>query len=113
MAGKVLIALHGNDVAPRFDLATEVCIATVGADGRVEDERTLVLPHASAEKLCRMVLTEDVEAVICGGIEEEYFQYLTWKRVRVLDSVMGPYDRVLEAFRLGRLEAGAILFERK
>ena len=35
---KILISLYGNDVAPRFDLATEVLIASLGEDGRVVDE---------------------------------------------------------------------------
>jgi hypothetical protein len=56
-----------------------------------------------------MILTEGITMVICGGIEEEYFQYLTWKKVRVIDSVIGPYDRALEFARGGKLEPGAIL----
>lgn len=112
MVEKVLICLYGNDVTPRFDLATEVLIASIGADGRVREEKTVVLPQASAEKLCHMILTEDVQTVICGGIEEEFYQYLTWKRVRVLDSVIGPCDRVLESFSKGELHSGDILFER-
>jgi len=111
MVKKVLICLYGNEVAPRFDLATEVMIASAGPDGSVE-ERTVVLPHASAEKLCHVVLTEDVQVVICGGIEEEYYQYLTWKRVLVIDSVMGPYELVLDRFREGNLKAGDILFQK-
>jgi predicted Fe-Mo cluster-binding NifX family protein len=112
MAKKVLIALHGNEVAPRFDLATEVLIASLAPDGTVQEDKILVLPRASAEKLCHMILTEDVGAVICGGIEDEYFQYLTWKRVKVLDSVMGPFETALERFREGSLQEGAILFDR-
>jgi predicted Fe-Mo cluster-binding NifX family protein len=111
MVKKVLICLYGNEVAPRFDLATEVMIATARSNGSLE-ERTVVLPHASAEKLCHVVLTEDVQVVICGGIEEEYYQYLTWKRVLVIDSVMGPYDLVLDRFREGNLKAGDILFRK-
>lgn len=112
MVKKVLVALYGNDVAPRFDLATEVLIVCIGPDGKVVDEKTLVLPQASAEKLCHMILTEDIQTVVCGGIEEEYYQYLTWKKVRVLDSVMGSSDRALERFWDGSLSAGDILFER-
>ena len=33
MVKKALITLSENDVAPRFDLATEVLIAALGADG--------------------------------------------------------------------------------
>ena len=110
MVKKVLITLYGNDVAPRFDLATEVLIASVADDGAVREEKTMVLPQASAEKLCHMVLTEEVQAVICGGIEQEYYEYLTWKRVHVIDSVVGIYEAVLQRFGKGTLKAGDILF---
>lgn len=109
MAGKVLVTLYGNDVAPRFDLATEVLIASVDDEGVVREEKTMVLPQASAEKLCHMVLTEEVKAVICGGIEQEYYDYLTWKRVDVIESVVGSYGSVLDKFSRGKLKSGDVL----
>ncbi|NLI82805.1 MAG: dinitrogenase iron-molybdenum cofactor biosynthesis protein [Deltaproteobacteria bacterium] len=111
MPSKVLITLHGNDVAPRFDQTIEVFIASIKSDGTVGEEKTMVLPQASAEKLCRMIITEDVQAVICGGIEEEYYEYLRWKRIEVVDSVIGPFRRVLEAFARGGLQPGTIFRE--
>jgi len=113
MATKVLTCLHGNEVTPRFDLATEVLIAYIDEEGKVSGERVVVLPQASAERLCHMVLTENIQVVICGGIEEEYYQYLTWKRVNVLDSVIGDSREALERLAEGRLQAGDILGERE
>jgi predicted Fe-Mo cluster-binding NifX family protein len=107
---KVIIVLFGNEISPRFDLATEVMIVTIGAGGRVEEEKTLVLSHPSPDKLCHMILTEDTHTLICGGIEEEYYQYLTWKRVNVIDSVIGDADCALEQFAKGELKPGDILF---
>jgi len=112
MSQKVLITLFNNDVAPRFDLTTEVLISSIGEDRSAVEDKTIVLAHESTEDLCQLILNEEVNVVICGGIEEEFFEYLTWKRVRVLDSVMGPCERALDRFRAGRLEAGAILFDR-
>jgi len=109
MPKKILIALHGEEVAPRFDLATEVLIAVIQPDGTLAEERTMVLPQASVEKLCHMIVTEDVGVVVCGGIEEEYYQYLTWKRVRVIDSVIGSCEKALDQFRSGALQPGDIL----
>jgi len=106
---KVLIPLYGDDVAPRFDLAPEVLIALLDEEGRVTDERTIVLPKASAEALCRLILDEKVETVVCGGIEDEYYQYLTWKKVRVLDSVIGDYGAVLRRLGEGSLREGDVL----
>jgi hypothetical protein len=110
MIKKVLICLYGNDVAPRFDLTTEVFIASIGPENRIEDEKSVVLPRASAEELCHIILTGDIHTVICGGIEEEFYQYLTWKRIHVLDSVIGSIQRVLDAFVCGTLRSGTILY---
>lgn len=110
MASKVLIPLCDGDVAPRFDLATEALVARL-SDGTVLEERTVVLPHASADELCRLVLTEGVSTVVCGGIEEEYFQYLGWKKTRVIDAVIGNARRALAQLADGRLQPGQVLPE--
>jgi len=109
MSERLLITIWRDQVAPRFDLTSEVLIATVDSTGEVLHSKTMVLPTVSAEGLCHMILTEGITTVICGGIEEEYFQYLTWKKVKVIDSVIAPHERALEFARAGRLEPGAIL----
>jgi len=111
MLKKLLIPLYGNDVAPRFDLATEVLIATIEEESATVEEKTVVLPHASPEDLCHLILTEKVDVVICGGIEEEYYQYLRWKKVRVMDSVIGSHRLVLKRFMEKGLSPGDILRE--
>ena len=109
MNEKLLITIWRDQVAPRFDLTSEVLVATLDSTGEVLQCKTVILPTVSAEDLCHMILTEGITTVICGGIEEEYFQYLTWKKVRVIDSVIGPYDLALELARGGRLATGTIL----
>ena len=109
MNEKLLITIWRDQVAPRFDLTSEVLVATLDSAGEVLQSKTVVLPTVSAEDLCHLILTEEISTVICGGIEEEYFQYLTWKKVKVVDSVIAPYDLALEFARAGKLEAGAIL----
>ena len=112
MSNKILITLIESDVSPRFDLTTEVLITSLREDGSIGENKTMVLAHESAEDLCQLILNEDVNVVICGGIEEEFYDYLIWKKVRVLDSVMGPWERAIDRFRSGDLEAGAILYDR-
>lgn len=109
---KVLIPLLGDDVAPRFDLAPEAVIAVLRPDGLIAEERTIILSEASAEALCHLILTEKVETVVCCGIEEQYYQYLTWKKVKVIDSVMGSYAKVFEKLKKRTLREGDILLER-
>ena len=83
---------------------------TFGGETRQHrEEKIVVLTQSSPEKLCHLVITEAVDVVICSGIEEEYYQYLTWKRVQVFDSVIGPRKAVLERFYQGMLQPGDIL----
>ena len=100
-------------MAPRFDLATEVYIFSMADGGRPIEEKTVVLPRASAEQLCHLVLTEKIDTVVCGGIEDEYYQYLKWKHVKVMDSVIGFYETVIDRFCSGTLQAGDILFDKR
>ena len=109
MEQKILIPLYGDQVAPRFDLATEVSIVSFADDGRPMEKKTVVLPRASAEQLCHLILLEKISTVVCGGIEDEYYQYLKWKNVTVLDSVIGSYKKVLKELESGTLRAGDIV----
>ncbi|GAB6093887.1 NifB/NifX family molybdenum-iron cluster-binding protein [Desulfatiferula olefinivorans] len=113
MIKKVLIPLYLNEVAPRFDLATEALIVTLSQDNRIEEERTVVLPQASSEKLCHLVLTENIHTVICGAIEDEYYQFLRWKKIEVCDSVAGLFTDLFTRFLDRRLKSGDILWARQ
>jgi len=86
-------------------------VAEIRSDGSLSEERTIILPEASAEALCHLILTEKVDTVVCCGIEDEYYQYLTWKKVKVIDSVVGPYSRVLDKVTKGTIRNGEILLD--
>ncbi len=115
---KVCVPLYGDEIAPRFDLATEVWFGMFlqeedDQESRLEAERTVILPRPSAEDLCRLLLEEGVSLLVCGGIEQEYFDYLRWKRVEVVDSVIGPLDCVKTALTTRALTPGAVLLHRE
>lgn len=109
MSKTILITIWRDQVAPRFDLTSEVLIVSLDSRGQLVHTKTVVLPTVSAEDLCHMILTETITTVICGGIEEEYYQYLLWKKIDVIDSVIGPYEQALELALSGELEAGSNL----
>jgi predicted Fe-Mo cluster-binding NifX family protein len=69
-----------------------------------------VLANSSADDLCDLILDREVAAVITGGIEEEHYHYLRWKRVEVVDCVAGLAGEALTRYLRGELEPGAILF---
>ncbi|WP_320171905.1 dinitrogenase iron-molybdenum cofactor biosynthesis protein [Maridesulfovibrio sp.] len=105
MPKKLLIPLLDDDVAPRFDLATDVMLIRLGRNSEAE-ERIIVLPQASADDLCALATSEKSDTVICGGIDEEHFQYLKWKGIHVFDDVIGPVTMVLESYKSGQLTPG-------
>jgi Uncharacterized conserved protein len=112
MGRKILVTLYRNEVAPRFDLASEVLLVTVDADNREVRRQELVLAHASADDLCDLILDREVAVVITGGMEEEHYHYLRWKRLDVLDGVAGLAEDALARYLRGELESGDILFPR-
>lgn len=106
---KIMISTRGDFVSPRFDLSSEVIIATCYDQQIMEEPRSLILADISAEILCELALKEKVAIVVCGGIEEEHFQFLSWKKIKVIDGVIGPFAEVLQLVLDNRLTPGAIL----
>ncbi len=108
---RLLVPLLGEVVAPRFDLATEVLIARAREGRLVGEPRIVLLPGPSADELCSLVVQESVTDVICGGIEDAHYQYLAWKKVRVVDRVIGSWEGVLRLFLADGLSPGTIVRE--
>ncbi|WP_035246504.1 NifB/NifX family molybdenum-iron cluster-binding protein [Desulfogranum mediterraneum] len=106
---KILLTIRGDFIAPRFDRIAEVMIASCYDRQLLEEPRSILLAESSAEKLCDLALKENVDMVICGAIEEQHYQYLRWKKVRVIDSVIGPHERVLEMALGEELAPGTLL----
>lgn len=106
---KILLTLRDKDIAPRFDLTTEVLIAETDQQKTVGSRRNILLPGPSGDELCSLIIKEDISLVVCGGIEEAFFQYLVWKKITVIDRVIGPAEEALGLAVAGRLKTGAVL----
>jgi len=106
---KILITIHDNNVAARFDLTSEVLIALCENQQVLGTPRTILMTRPSAEELCSLIIKEGINIVICGGIEESHLQYLSWKKLQVIDSVIGTYSEALQAANAGFLKSGSIL----
>ncbi len=106
---KILITVQGDFVAQRFDLAAEVVIATVVDGEPAGKPRAIIMDRPSPEDLCNMIMDENINLVVCGGIEERYYQFLTWKKIRVIDYVIGDHESALKKAIAGNLKAGDIL----
>lgn len=99
-------------MAPRFDLCTEVLIATRDEQGTIREEpRIVLLPGPSSDELCGLIIREEISLVICGGIEETHFQYLAWKKITVIDRIIGRQEKALALALDGQLRTGSVLPE--
>lgn len=106
---KIIMTTRGDFIAPRFDLSSEVVVATYYDQQMLEEPRSILLDDVSAETICDIALKEKVSILVCGGIEEQHYQFLTWKKITVIDSVIGPHTEVLQRAITNSLEAGTIL----
>lgn len=106
---KVLITAQGDFVAQRFDLAGEVVIAVVEGGKLANPPRTIIMDRPSSENLSNFIMEENIGVVICGGIEERNYQFLSWKKVRIIDFVIGDISTVLANFLAGTLQPGDII----
>ncbi len=106
---KILITTQRDFVAQRFDLAVEVVIATVENGRLIGKPRAIIMDRPSPEDLCNMIMEENIAMVICGGIEDRHYQFLTWKKIRVIDFVIGDYESALDKAIAGELHPGDLL----
>lgn len=113
MERRVLITVSKDEIAPRFDLTTEALLLNISETGEILQRKTFLLAHASGDELCDLALSRDIGTIVCGGIEDEYYHYLRWKRIDVIDSVMGPLDLVVSRLAAGLLKSGDILYSRE
>ena len=106
---KILVTLRDNDIAPRFDLSTEVLIVETENNRPTGKPRNILLPGSSADELCSLIIKEGITLVVCGGIEEAHFQYLGWKKITVIDKVIGSAAEAVRLAAAGELKCGMVL----
>ena len=106
---KLMVIIQGDFVAPRFDLATEVLIVRFENSKVVGEPKMIIRERPSDEELCQMAVEEQITNIICGGIEEVHFNFLVWKKVVVLDAVIGNWRTAVKKGVAGTLQQGEIL----
>jgi len=106
---KILLTVHDDNIAPRFDQTTEVIIVEHDGLRPGGDLRTIILSRRSADDLIDLIVKEGIECVVCGGIEENYYRFFIWKKIAVFDGIIGSYREALQMVLSGVLRPGDIL----
>ena len=121
----ILITLDGNNIAFRFDFCTEIWMGQINENQKGNKSKNqknekknqyqakitgeiLILPKSSPEYICQLIIDKKIDILICGGIEDEYYDYLKWKKVTIYDSVIGSYNEALQNLIRGRLKSNKI-----
>lgn len=90
-------------------MANEVIIVRAHKGQLIGEPRIILLPGATPEEICALIIKEDASVVICGGIEEVHYQYLTWKKVKVFDNIIGLHEQALKLVLSDKLKIDTIL----
>ncbi|MEE4135616.1 MAG: hypothetical protein V2I32_06015 [Desulforhopalus sp.] len=106
---KVLLVVIGDFMAQRFDLATELLVIEIQGGRLLAPPREIILDSASPEELCKIIFDNNIQVVVCGGIEERHHQFLSWKKIQVFDNVIGSSQLAIDRLCRGQLKAGDIL----
>ncbi len=106
---KLLLPIQGDFIAPRFDLATEIIVVRF-EDGKVVGEpRNFIMDSPSDEELCQMIVELNITDVVCGGIEEMHYNFLIWKKVNVIDSIVADWHTALDMAIVDGLQPRTLL----
>jgi len=106
---KILITIEKNDVSPRFDHTSEILIIETDGQHIISEPRIILLTGSSGEDICSLAIKENISLVICNGIEETHYDYLKWKKIMIIDGVIGPHEQALDFALKKKLQPGAIL----
>lgn len=109
---KVAIPILGEEIVPRFDLTTEVVILTTTITWEIQDKKIIVLPRSSSDELCHTLLAQEINTLICCAIEDEYYEFLKWKKITVFDGVSGAWTQAFNRWQNQTLNPGDVLFTR-
>jgi len=106
---KLMMPVQGDFIAQRFDLATEIIIIRFEHGMTMGEPKTIIMEKPSDEELCQMVVETNITDIVCGGIEELHYNFLIWKKVKVIDGIIGDWRTALDLAINDQLNARTII----
>ena len=103
---KVAIPRMGESVAPCFEYCATMAIFTI-VDGAVTDQVDFPLRSREPFDRVRLLRDQQVDTIICGGVQDMYEDVLRTSGFQVISWVSGAVDDLLDLFVRGQLVPGA------
>ena len=105
---KIAVATFGSRVSPRFDCAGAFYFGTVGSDG-VTATGQLRTDGLSPQDRIRLLVEQDVDALICGAIDEASAQQIGMRGITLYSWISGNVEDSLRSLQRGELEPGMMM----
>ena len=102
---RVAIPHMGKSVAPCFEYSASMTIFTI-RDGRVIEEIDFPLQSREPFDRVRLLRDQEVDTIICGGVQEIYEDSLRARGIEVISWVSGSVSDLLDLFLHGQLVPG-------
>ena len=105
---KIAIPVFHTKVSPRFDTTQGFILLEIEECNVMEREQLTTKGWTSSTKI-KQLIELGVDTLICGGIDRESMQYLSFKGIKVYSWVTGEVDDAVSCFLKNGLESGVIL----
>jgi predicted Fe-Mo cluster-binding NifX family protein len=103
---KVAIPRFGEDVAPCFEYSATIAIFTIRRRKIVDQIDFTLQSHEALDRL-RLLQDQQVDTLICGGVQDFFEDLVLAKGIKVISWVSGGVDDLLDRFIQGRLVPGS------
>lgn len=105
---KIAIPRFGENVAPCFGFSATVSIFDVAGDD-VVGHHDFVLQSKRELDRVRLLRDQEVDTLICGGLQDRFEDIIQASGIHVISWVAGNVEELLEAFLHGQLHEGSRL----
>ncbi len=101
---KIAIPRFGEDVAPCFGASATIAIF-ITEDGEIVDQVDFTLHSQRALDRIRLLRDQEVDTLICGGLQERVEEMIAAAGIRVFSWVAGNAEELLAAYLRGQLHS--------
>ena len=103
---RIAIPRFGESVAPCFEVSATVAIFLV-TNGRVTQQMDFVLQSRRELDRVRLLRDQEVDTLICGGVQDRFEDIIRANGIRVVSWVSGNVEDLLDSFLRGELRGGS------
>lgn len=103
---KIAVPRFGERVAPCFEYSATIAIFIIHRK-KIVDQFDFVLQSTRALDRIRLLKDQEVDVLICGGIENRFEDVVRANDIRVISWVVGDVATLVDEFLAGRLVAGS------